>query len=207
MKQGPDQLPNRLDSTIRRDPMVGCMLGCGLMLFLPAGLLLTVSDVFYPANMQRKSQHWAETPCVIEVCRLVRSKKQRTTDPGDEYYLDLSYRYEFSGTEYSSDTVDFTLGKANSMTLEKEDIVRDYPPETRATCLVDPGKPSSAVLFPERSVRKPMSVLGPTLLTVGTLRAVLVSVELREAMVGNVSRSRRLTRSRIALGALNRYRS
>jgi hypothetical protein len=67
------------------------------------------------------------------------------SDDGTTYSVDILYRYEVNGREYRSNRYSF-MGGSSSGYDGKAEVVRQYPPGQRATCYVNPGNPTDAVL-------------------------------------------------------------
>lgn len=84
---------------------------------------------------------WKKTDCMI-----VSSSLEDTRSDEDPYELKISYAYEFSGRQYTSDQYKRTSRMRGDNYGKIYRLTRTYAPETETTCFVDPKNPSNAVL-------------------------------------------------------------
>jgi len=106
-----------------------------------------IGAVFFAAFFVRpvfkilQARNWNETSCVV-ISSQVRS---HDGEDGTTYSVDILYAYEVNGREYKSNRYHF-MGGSTSGYKSKAAIVRQHPPGTRTTCVVNPEDPTEAVL-------------------------------------------------------------
>ncbi|MBI9077454.1 MAG: DUF3592 domain-containing protein [Desulfatibacillum sp.] len=110
-------------------------------IFFLAGALIAYF-FFLPALIgSLTSGDWTETECTILSSRV----KTHDGDDGDTYSVDILYTYNADGQELRSNRYGF-IGGSSSGYSGKMEIVRRYPPGSRATCYVNPNDHKDAVL-------------------------------------------------------------
>jgi len=87
------------------------------------------------------SRNWVPTPCVI----VSSAVKKHRGEKSYTYSIEMVFRYEFGGKEYESHTYDFSPGSSSGY-RSKARVVERYPAGKKATCYVNPRKPSQAVI-------------------------------------------------------------
>jgi len=87
------------------------------------------------------SRNWVPTPCVI----VSSTVKKHRGEKGYTYSIEMVFRYEFGDKEYESHTYDFSPGSSSGY-RSKARVVERYPAGKKATCYVNPRKPSQAVI-------------------------------------------------------------
>ena len=86
------------------------------------------------------TQRWAETPCEVLESKV---KTHSDLERGDWFSLDMSFKYEFDGQDYSSDRYDLSTGGCNEPV---QAVVARLPAGTQTVCYVNPDFPSEAVM-------------------------------------------------------------
>jgi len=108
--------------------------------FLLAGLGFGLIFLF-PAINVVKALSWDPVDCEILTSSVASHSGDSTT-----YSIEVSYRYDFDGVEYTGDRYEF-LGGSSSGYDGKKAKVDALPVGSVATCYVDPGDPTEAVLY------------------------------------------------------------
>ena len=112
--------------------------------FLFSGLGVGWFMYLRPAIQGRQAlASWQRVPCVI----LSSKVGVHHSDDGSTYSIEISYQYPFNGSVYQSNRFGF-FGGSSSGYDEKAAVVARYAQGSRATCYVNPAKPSQAVLEP-----------------------------------------------------------
>jgi hypothetical protein len=119
----------------------------GAVFTIVGGALFVVFGVL-PMVRLADARGWQEVPCTV-VSSTVRS---HASDDGTTYSIDILYEYESAGRTWRSNRYDF-IGGSSSGYDGKKAVVDRYPAGSTATCWVDPGDPSQAVLERRLSVR------------------------------------------------------
>jgi len=112
------------------------------LVFLVAGLFLGVA--LTRETYQRALTHsWKPVKATVLLSD-VRTEQKKNQN----YFFTVQYHYSFHGKEYSSDR--FAIGYHGSPDYAKaQRLLGKYPPDSSATCYVNPKNPAEAVL--ERS--------------------------------------------------------
>ena len=143
-------------------------------IFAAMGALLLYVALLKPMLLTWKSSSWIETPATVTECRLENRSRGAMT-------IVINYHYYYNKIKYCGNRYDFfrSNGNATSWRIDNmREIVRSLPPGTRTTCLVDPQKPSEAVISRKISL-SPLSLLLPVLflsIGVGMLLAAILSI-------------------------------
>lgn len=110
-------------------------------IFLIAGLTTTWPLLLRPATRLARAQSWPAVPC-----RIVSSEVGNvSTGEGDSYRPFVLYRYTLAGREYRSNRITFAPATGGKSAGARA-VARQYRPGSAATCYVDPGDPTMAVL-------------------------------------------------------------
>ncbi len=91
-----------------------------------------------------RASKWQKTPCYIQSCNLQEYKAKH----GIRYRIKMSYRYEFKGKEYTSDSYSLIDETDPSITPEeRHDFIRQYYGKGKKNfCYVNPKNPEEAVI-------------------------------------------------------------
>lgn len=116
----------------------GCIIGP--LVFLVAGLGFALVFVL-PAIKSLRALDWDPTECQI----LASSVATHSGDDGATYSVEVTYRYEVDGVEYTGDRYRF-LGGSSSGRKGKQEVVDALPPGAMTSCWVNPEDPQEAVL-------------------------------------------------------------
>ncbi len=116
----------------------GCLIGPAV--FLLAGLGFAVIFVI-PAIKSLQALGWDESSCQI----LASSVATHSGEDGPTYSVEVTYRYEVDGVEYTSDRYRF-MGGSSSGYKGKRKVVDRLAPGTTTTCWVNPKDPGDAVI-------------------------------------------------------------
>ena len=118
---------------------IGCLYGFfGIFgLFGGAFLLFFLA----PAMKSIGALSWNAVPCTMLESRV----EEHPGDDGSTYSVEVRYRYEVEGREYTGDRYRF-LGGSSSGHSGKQAVVDRLSPGTVTTCYVDPADPTKAVL-------------------------------------------------------------
>jgi Protein of unknown function (DUF3592) len=117
----------------------GCMAGF-FSIFLLVGLGFGLF-FFVPAYKVLMAGSWSAVDCEI----VSSSVGSHSSDDSTTYSVDVSYRYEVDGIEYTGERYEF-LGGSSSGLDSKQAKVDALPTGSTTTCYVDPGDPREAVL-------------------------------------------------------------
>ena len=131
-------------------------------IFAAMGALLLYVALLNPMLLTWKSSSWIETPATVTECRLENRSRGAMT-------IVINYHYYYDKVKYCGKRYDFfrSNGNATSWRIDNmREIVRSLPPGTRTTCLVDPQKPSEAVISRKISL-SPLSLLPVLFLSIG----------------------------------------
>ena len=140
-------------------------------IFAAMGALLLYVALLKPMQLTWKSSSWIETPATVAECRLENRSRGAMT-------IVINYHYYYNKIKYCGNRYDFfrSNGNATSWRIDNmREIVRSLPPGTRTTCLVDPQKPSEAVIS-RKIFLSPVALLLPVLflsIGVGMLLAAI----------------------------------
>jgi hypothetical protein len=110
---------------------------CFASAMLLVGLVLAYAFVLHPVRLVWSARHWVEVPCTI-----ISSKVE---DDGEEYDLQIVYRYEFAGQAHQSERYHVVESWSTGDSGMKA-IADRYPPGRPARCYVDPADPVHAAL-------------------------------------------------------------
>ena len=160
--------------------------GC-LVVFFSIFLLLG-AGIFYGMFVRtvlriQAARDWTATPCTV-ISSMVGS--HRGSKGGYTYSIDIVYSYQSGGRLYHSNRYDF-VGGSSSGYNGKLSVVRRYPGGSRATCYVNPEKPSDAVLNRDASIGWRDWAIGLVLL-VGGVAGILVGRRGSKNALGSDSR-------------------
>ena len=115
---------------------------------LAAGTAILVFSFVIPNAERNQADDWVETPCVIENMKLFMHKSRNSRGPAIKN-IEAKFRYEFGGSTYTSDRVDF-LTRMSFGELEEQSIqfVADHPAGTQMVCYVNPAAPKKPSYYP-----------------------------------------------------------
>ena len=127
-----------ISSGARTSPMVFYVFGG---IFFLAGMGIFLGLTVRPVLKWQAAQGWRDVPCTIVSSQV----GAHTSSDGTTYSIDITYRYEWQGRNYTSSRYSF-LGGSSSGHSGKKAVVRKYPEGSTRTCYVNPDDPSEAVL-------------------------------------------------------------
>jgi hypothetical protein len=105
-----------------------------------AGLLFVM--LIRPMIREFAARSWARVPCQILSSRVTSHSGSKG---GSTYSIDVRYRYEVGGREYTGTRYNFETGSSSSRKWRAA-AVKEYPPGRKTVCLVNPEDPFDAVL-------------------------------------------------------------
>ena len=159
---GPEALPRRVRG---KTAVWGCVVGPAVFLVVGLGFSLFFA---FPAVKVIKARSWDPVECEI----LASSVATHTGDDGSTYSVEVTYRYQVEGLEYTGNRYRF-LGGSSSGREGKQEVVDSLPPGTTTTCWVDPESPDEAVLDRNLSWEYAFALLPLVFVGLGALGLVI----------------------------------
>lgn len=136
--------------------------------FALAGAIASFFMLVRPLAGILAARSWQPVTCTILSSDVQRHRSSKSTT----YRVDIFYEYEFNGRTYQSSRYKFAPGSTSGYSAKAE-VVRRYQKGSRATCFVDPQRPSQAVL--ERGATPDLWIgLIPLMFTVGGVTGFIV---------------------------------
>lgn len=133
------------------DTATGCSIGLRLFLTLFFGAFAAfgtymVIEVYRDAASKARTSGWVATPCFILDSK-AEINEQADLDNADEAYsYHVSYEYGFGNTKNHRGSI-YKVGFGGADSYEDVAALADrYPPESDASCYVNPSRPTEAVL-------------------------------------------------------------
>lgn len=111
----------------------------GIFLLSGLGFMIPFGFMFWGLI---DSRGWEEIRCTVTSSGV----GVHSGDDGSTYSIDIRYRYEWNGQEYSGDRYHFSSFGSSSGYQGKADVVERYPVGSEAPCWVDPDDPEESVL-------------------------------------------------------------
>ncbi|MBW3566029.1 MAG: DUF3592 domain-containing protein [Acidobacteria bacterium] len=111
----------------------------GIFLLFGLGFMIPFGFMFWGLI---DSSNWEETRCTVTSSEV----GVHSGSDGSTYSIDIRYRYEWNGEEYSGDRYHFSSFGSSSGYQGKADVVERYPVGSETPCWVDPNDPEKSVL-------------------------------------------------------------
>ncbi|MEQ1852994.1 MAG: DUF3592 domain-containing protein, partial [Chthoniobacteraceae bacterium] len=150
-----ERLPNHRAPTL-------LLQGLGLIFGLVGAGLLHVM-LIRPMLKEAAAGDWPTVPCEIVSSRL---GSHRGSKGGSTYSIDIRYRYEFRGKEYTGTRYNFETGSSSSRKWRAA-AVAEFPAGRRTVCRVNPADPFEAVLSTRASPDRWFGLFPAIFLVVG----------------------------------------
>lgn len=113
----------------------------------------------------KATREWKETPCLVIQSRV---KERSAKNISTEFSWNLEYIYDFDGESYASKRHTLRGSKWSSFKKSVDMLITEFPEGEKATCFVNPAKPSQAILSHD-SKAGGYSIWFPMLFVVGGL--------------------------------------
>lgn len=127
--------------------------------FASAGLILIWKGSLEPIVQTVRTMSWEEVPCEITSSQVAGRKT---------FWVDIEYRYEYSGQEYIGNRYSF-FNQKSSGRQRKERVVQQYPVGRETVCYVNAEKPQESVLSREWNLSILWGLFGIPFLAVGVV--------------------------------------
>ena len=121
----------------------------GSLFMLVGGLAVWFVGV-KPMLEARAAGNWQQVPCKIESARVT---SYRGSKGSTSYNIDVAYRYEFDGQQFTGDRYGFSTTSSSSRAW-RDAAVRSLRNDPTPVCFVNPSEPSESVLSTELGSEK-----------------------------------------------------